>query len=154
MVRIRSAFWTSILQTARTQIYQTHTICRICGICRVEYVVGISRFGSGGPCRQSKLGPCSRENQQLRSCVRPNEHSRRRAEPDSAKIFPDLRPGASSTPCSHHLIPCQKYREFRPDPIDSAALYGVKPGERSRFFRKVPVVFPDSRDFRGGRPVP
>jgi hypothetical protein len=52
------------------------------------------------------------------------------------KIFPDLRPGASSTPCSHHLIPCQKYREFRPGPIDSAALYVVKLSEKSHFLGK------------------
>src|SRR5260370_26150902 len=75
--------------------------------------------------------------------------SRRRAEPDSAKIFPDLGRGASSAPCSHHLIPCLKYREFRPDPIDSAALYVARLCERSHFFRKVPVVFAVSRDFRG-----
>jgi hypothetical protein len=75
--------------------------------------------------------------------------SRRRAEPNNAKIFPDLRRGASSTPCSHHLIPCQKYREFRPDPIHSAALCGAGLSEKSHSFRKVPVVFPVSRDLRG-----
>jgi hypothetical protein len=63
----------------------------------------------------------------------------RRAEPDSAKIFPDLRRGASSTPCSHHLIACQKYRGFRPDPINSAALYVARLGERAVFWRTGPM---------------
>ena len=62
--------------------------------------------------------------------------ARRRAEPGSANIFADRRRGASSLPCSHHLIPCRKYREFHPNPIDSAALYVATLREKSHFLGK------------------